>query len=153
MSWRGVEGGIEAARSGHDVVMAAVRHLYFDYPQSVDKKSDPGSNDSEAVTLAATYSFEPIPKELTPEQGKHILGAQGQIWSDWHPTEKQIEWLVYPRACAVAEITWSPSSARDYPNFLKRLAVHEQRLKASDINSRPVATFPQPGAENAAKAN
>jgi hexosaminidase len=144
MSWRGIAGGIEAAKSNHDVVMAAATHLYFDYSQSIDKQSDPGANNADPVTLEETYSFEPIPKELTPDQGKHILGAQGQIWSDTHPTEKQIEWLVYPRACALAEVDWSPSGTRDYSAFLKRLAVHEQRLKAQGVNMRPVATFPQP---------
>ena len=85
MSWRGMGGGIAAAKSGHDVVMAPTSHLYFDYPQT---------------TVEKVYSFEPIPKELTAEQAGHVLGAQAQMWSDNHPSEEKIEWLVYPRACA-----------------------------------------------------
>ncbi len=144
MSWRGIAGGIEAAKSGHDVVMAPGTHLYFDHSQSADGKSDPGACGGHVVTLEKTYSFEPIPKELSPEQAKHILGAQGQIWSDTHPSEKEIDWLVYPRACALAEVDWSPRQSRDYPLFFKRLETHEQRLKTLGVHSRPLATIPQP---------
>jgi hexosaminidase len=144
MSWRGVEGGIEAAKSNHDVVMAPGTHLYFDHAQDADRQTDPGANDAEPITLEKTYSFDPIPKELNAEQGAHILGAQGQIWSDTHPTEAQIEALVYPRGCALAEIDWSPSSTRDYSAFFKRMGVHEKRLQATGVHVRPLSTIPQP---------
>jgi len=83
-----IEGGITAAQEGHDVVMVPTTHLYFDYPYTT-------------TPLEKVYNFEPIPTELTPEQAQHVLGAQAQMWTDNHPTEKEIEQLVYPRACAI----------------------------------------------------
>ena len=110
-----------AATAGHDVVMAPSSHLYFDYPEST-------------TPLEKVYSFEPVPPELTLEQARHILGAQAQMWTDHHPTEKEIENLVYPRACAVSEMAWSPADLRDYLGFLQRLSVHAQRLAALGID-------------------
>ena len=118
--------------------------LYFDHAQTLDKKSDPGANDAEPIPLEKVYSFEPIPKEFTPDQAKHILGAQAQMWSDTHPTERDMEAMVYPRACALAEVDWSPSRVSDYPAFFQRLLVHEKRLKELGVNSRPLDTIPQP---------
>jgi hexosaminidase len=143
MSWRGIAGGIVAAKSNHDVVMAPGSHLYFDHMQTSDNNSDPHAYKG-PVTLETTYSFEPIPKELSSAEAKRILGAQGQIWSDLHPSEQDIEWLVYPRACALAEVDWSPSPSHDYSAFLQRLAAHEQRLSALGVHYRPLATIPQP---------
>lgn len=121
MSWRGMAGGIAAAKAGHAVVMAPTTHLYFDYPEST-------------TPLETVYSFEPIPEELTPEEAENILGAQAQMWTDNHPTEAEIDRLVYPRACAVSEVVWSPAATRDYGNFLERLAVHAQRLAPLGID-------------------
>ena len=121
MSWRGMAGGITAAKAGHDVVMAPTSHLYFDYPEAT-------------TPLAKVYGFEPVPAELTADQATHILGAQAQMWADNHPTEKDIERLVYPRACALAEVVWSPAKDRNYQDFSGRLRVHEQRLEALGIN-------------------
>jgi hexosaminidase len=147
MSWRGVEGGIAAAKSGHDVVMGPGTHLYFDHAQTPDReKSDPGANDAEHITLDKTYSFEPIPEGFTAAEAAHILGAQGQIWSDTHPTEEQIERLVYPRGCALAELDWSPKGPRDYAEFFERMKEHEKRLVAMGIHTRPMASIPQPDA-------
>ena len=119
MSWRGMGGGISAAKSGHDVVMAPTSHLYFDYPQT---------------TVEQVYSFEPIPKELTAEQAGHVLGAQAQMWSDNHPSEENIELLVYPRACALAEVVWSPAATRNHDDFFQRLTYHQQRLAALGLH-------------------
>jgi len=122
MAWRVEQGAATiAAQTGHDVVMALTSHLYFDY--------------SEATTpVEKVYEFEPLPAGLTPEQARHILGAQAQLWSDNHPTEAEIDRLVYPRACAVAEVVWSPANARDYSGFSRRLAVHQERLAALGID-------------------
>jgi len=125
MSWRGMGGGITAAKSGHDVVMAPTSHLYFDYPYST-------------TGLEKVYSFEPIPKELTAEQGKHVLGAQAQMWSDSHPSDATMDALVYPRACAVAEVVWSPAAVRNYPAFVARLSAHQARLAALGVHYRPL---------------
>lgn len=121
VSWHSMQGGIDGARTGHDVVMAPCGYLYFDYAETT-------------TPLAKVYSFEPVPAKLTPEQAVHVLGAQGQLWSDNHPTEKEIERLVYPRACALAEVVWSPVTNKDYSSFVARLAVHERRLAALGIN-------------------
>lgn len=121
MAWRvDQQAGLLAAQAGHDVVMALMSHLYFDF--------------SEARTpLDVVYSFEPVPQGLTPEQATHILGAQAQLWTDDHPTEKEIDRLLYPRVCAVSEVVWSPADFRDYTDFGKRLAVHRQQLGALGI--------------------
>jgi hexosaminidase len=146
MSWRGMGGGITAARSGHDVVMAPTSHLYFDYPQSADGfgRMDPAAANAPFTSLEKVYSFEPIPKELTPEQAKHILGAQAQMWADTHPPEAAIDWLVYPRACAVAEVVWSPATGRNYADFVRRLSAHQLRMEQLGVHYRPLATIPPP---------
>ena len=131
MAWRGTGHGITAAKSGHDVVMAPTSHLYFDYPETT-------------TPLAKVYGFEPVPRDLTAEQAVHILGAQAQMWTDNHPTEKEIERLVYPRACALAEVVWSPASARDFGRFTGRLAVHQQRLAALNLPCPALAAPPKP---------
>jgi hexosaminidase len=122
MPWREKEQEtVIAAQTGHDVVMAVSTHLYFDYPET-------------RTPIEKVYSFEPVPPELTTEQSARILGAQAQMWTDHHPTEKEIERLVYPRACAVAEIVWSPGGPRDYGDFARRLAEHARRLAALGID-------------------
>lgn len=109
-----------AAQTGHDAVMALPSHLYFDYSE-------------DTTPLDKVYSFEPIPAGLPSEQTHHILGAQAQMWTDNHPTESEIERLVYPRSCAVAEVVWSPTATRDYRDFTRRLTVHQERLSALGI--------------------
>jgi hexosaminidase len=126
MSWRGMEGGIAAAKAGHDVVMAPTTHTYFDYSYAT-------------TSLDKVYSFEPVPADLTPEQTRHILGAQGQMWTDNHPTVSEIESLVYPRACALSEVVWSRTNTRNYSNFVERLTVHERRMSALGMNFRPLS--------------
>lgn len=138
MSWQNVNGGIVAAKAGHDVVMAPESHLYFDRPESANFKAEPGSLRANPVTIEKVYSFEPIPKILTSEQAKHVLGAQAQMWSDTHPTEKNIERLVYPRACALAEVVWTDPKQKDWGDFTQRLTFHVQRLKMLNINYRPL---------------
>ncbi len=133
MSWRGMDGGIAAAKAGHDVVMAPTSHTYFDYPYST-------------TPLDKVYGFEPVPEVLSPEQAAHVLGGQAQMWTDNHPSEKQIEYLVYPRARAVAEAVWSPAGARDYKSFVERLGVHERRLAALKVNYRPLSEDAPPAA-------
>jgi hexosaminidase len=122
MPWRAeVQETVPAIQAGHEVVSALSTHLYFDYPEK-------------RTPLEKVYAFEPVPAGLTPEQAVHLLGAQAQMWTDHHPTEPEIERLVYPRACAVSEIVWSPAGARDYSRFVARLAVHAQRLAALGID-------------------
>ncbi len=122
MSWRPkANGAVLAARAGHDVVVASCSHLYFDYPES-------------QTPLETVYGFEPVPAELSAAEARHILGAQAQLWSDNHPTEPEIERLVYPRACAVAEAVWTPADSRAYADFQRRLAVHAGRMALLGIS-------------------
>jgi N-acetyl-beta-hexosaminidase len=126
MSWRGTEKGIKAAKAGHDVVMAPNPYLYFDY-----------SNNK--TPLEKVYSYNPVPSELNPEEARHILGAQAQMWTDHHPSEKEMEQLLYPRACAVAELLWSDPRPRNFDDFRNRLLVHQERLKLKGINVFPLS--------------
>lgn len=132
MSWRGTEGGIEAARQGHDVIMTPNAHLYLDHYQS----KSPG----EPIAIGGytpvkeVYDYEPVPEELNAEEAKHILGAQGNVWTEYIPTSDQVEYMVYPRAAALAEIVWSSPEKRDYNDFLDRLEPNLERLSALDVN-------------------
>lgn len=119
MSWRGMGGGITAAKAGHDVVMAPGEWTYFDNPKTPIEK---------------VYSFEPVPQELSPAQAAHVLGAEAEMWADLHPSEKEIEALVYPRATALAEVLWSPKEARNFDDFTRRLKTDNQRLAQFGVN-------------------
>jgi hexosaminidase len=132
MSWRGTEGGIAAARAGHDVVMTPGSHCYLDYYQS-DPQTEPLAI-SGYLTLEKVYSYEPIPTELTPAEAKHILGAQGNLWTEYIGTDDYIEYMVYPRACALAEVVWSPAKSRNWADFSRRVRVHFDRLEAMGVD-------------------
>ena len=120
MSWRGEAGGIEAAQSGHDVIMSPNTYLYFDYYQAKDAKQEPLAIGG-YLPLERVYSYEPMPAALTPEQGKHILGVQANLWSEYFKTHRQTEYMALPRLAALAEIQWRPQGTRTYSEFLKRL--------------------------------
>jgi len=127
MSWRGTEGGIAAAKQGHDVIMAPTSYCYFDYYQARNP-SEPLSIGG-FVPLEKVYSFEPTPAELSPAEAKHILGAQGNIWTEYKSTYEQVEYNAYPRAFALAEVLWTPAGKRDFKDFQNRLALHLPTLK------------------------
>ena len=139
MSWRSMAGGLEAAQSGHDVVMTPTSHTYFDYPQS---KTEPVSIGASPVTLDKVYTFEPVPVELKDGLVKYILGGQGQLWGEYIPDEQHREYLTYPRACALIETVWSPQASRNYEQFINRLKSHLKRLDAAGIHYR---RLDQPG--------
>lgn len=134
MSWRGMDGGIAAAREGHDVVMTPTSHMYFDYYQA-DPEGEPLANGGE-IPLAKVYGFEPVPEELTNEEARHVLGAQANVWTEYMPTSDQVEYMVYPRALALAEVVWSPEGRRDWDDFLSRLPVSLRILDALGVNYR-----------------
>ena len=137
MSWRGIEHGITAAEAGHDVVMAPGSHTYLDHCQSPDFQNEPLSIGG-CLTLEAVYEFNPIPPALSPEKTHHILGLQGQIWSEYMPTPTHVEYMAFPRLCALAEVGWSSSDKKDYPDFHRRLQTHLQRLNVLGIHYRPL---------------
>ena len=132
MSWRGTEGGIAASKQGHDVIMCPVTHCYFDFPQKPKEKIDIGG--SKTVTTEKVYEFEPVPDELSDEEAKHILGAQGNLWTEHIATVDRAEEMLYPRSCALAEKLWSEKNCCDFDNFEKRLEVHLKRLDVLNIN-------------------
>jgi hexosaminidase len=137
MSWRGTEGGLKAARAGHDVVMTPTSHTYFDYYQSKDQTTEPLAIGG-FLPLETVYAYEPVPAELEPEFAKHVLGAQGQLWTEYMSTPKQVEYMAFPRLSALAEVLWSPKDAKDYSDFLQRLGTHLERLVILDVNFRPI---------------
>jgi len=128
---------MSAAKASHDVVMAPTDFTYLDYYQSRDTKSEPKAIGG-YLPLSKVYSFEPVPSELTPDQAKHVLGAQAQLWSEYIPHPKHMEYMAFPRLCALSEVAWSPKEKRDYPDFLRRLSQHLERLKILDVNFRPL---------------
>ena len=142
MSWRGIDGGIAAARAGHDVVMTPTSHTYFDYYQSKDQAREPLAIGG-FLPLETVYGYEPVPAQLEPQFAVHVLGAQGQVWTEYMPTSKQVEYMAFPRLTALAEVVWSPKAARNYSDFLARLGTHLLRLRALDVNSRPMDVAPR----------
>jgi len=142
MSWRGNKGGIEAAKHEHDVVMSPYSHCYFDYYQ--------GEPDNEPlaiggfITLEKVYSFEPTPKELTEEEAKHILGAQGNVWTEYMVNPGHVEYMVFPRISALAEVVWSPAKNRNWGDFTKRMEKQYKRFEQLGINYSKSALSVQP---------
>lgn len=133
MAWRGIERGVQAARRGHDVVMTPRSHCYFDYYQ--DDEGEPEAIGG-LLPLEKVYDFEPIPSELSPEEAKHILGAQGNVWTEYMPDFKHVEYMALPRMCALAEVLWTPKERLDFENFRERLPYHLSRLDELKVNFR-----------------
>ena len=120
MSWRGESGGIAAAKQHHDVVMTPNNYLYFDYYQSLDKANEPLAIGG-YLPLETVYSYEPMPKELTADEARHIIGVQANIWTEYMPTFKQMQYMALPRLAALSEVQWSQPALKDYNSFTNRL--------------------------------
>lgn len=120
MSWRGESGGIAAAKQHHDVVMTPNNYLYFDYYQSLDKANEPLAIGG-YLPLETVYSYEPMPKELTADEARHIIGVQANIWTEYMPTFKQMQYMALPRLAALSEVQWSQPALKDYTSFTNRL--------------------------------
>ena len=119
MSWRGQGGGIEAARLGHDVIMVPNDYFYFDYYQSEDIDNEPEAIGG-YVPLEKVYSYNPSPVELTPEESKHIIGVQANLWTEYVATFSHVQYMELPRMAALADVQWS-DAPKDYDGFVKRL--------------------------------
>ncbi|SHG21216.1 hexosaminidase [Salegentibacter echinorum] len=132
MSWRGSQGGIDAAKQGHDVVMTPNTHLYFDYYQSKDEGEPFGIGGF--IPVEKVYSLNPTPKELSKEEAKHILGAQGNIWTEYMKTTDHVEYMALPRMSALAEVSWTPQDKKDWEDFKSRLEVLAKRYDALGYN-------------------
>ncbi len=134
MSWRGEAGGIAAARAGHDVVMAPNTYVYFDYYQSEDTDNEPIAIGG-FIPLQKVYEYEPIPDDLMGDHAEHVLGPQCQLWCEYLPEAADVEYMAYPRTCALAEVAWG-STEKSYDGFLARLRPHLGRLDLLDVNYR-----------------
>jgi hexosaminidase len=135
MSWRGYEGGIEAAHSGHDVVMTPGSHCYFDHLQG-EPENEPLAFGG-FTSLEKVYSFDPVPPALSAEGSKHVLGAQANVWTEYITNENKAEYMIFPRLCAMAEVLWSDKSTRNYNDFLIRMDSESVRLQKYRVNYRP----------------
>lgn len=132
MSWRGEEGGIAAAQQGHDVIMTPGNWCYFDHYQDTSKTEPLAIGGFTPVR--EVYSYEPLPEQLTAEENKHVLGAQANLWTEYIATPEYAEYMAYPRACALAEVVWSPKESKSYDDFVKRMATHVKRLDQMKVN-------------------
>lgn len=133
MSWRGEDGGIEAARAKHDVVMTPENFCYFNFYQHADKAKEPLAM-GKVLSVKKVYSYDPIPEELQPEEAKHILGAQGNLWTEYIKLPAIAEYMAFPRAIALSEVLWTPQEQRIWQEFHPRLKEHLKRLDAKGVN-------------------
>lgn len=132
MSWRGIEGGIAAAKQHHDVIMTPGGFVYFDHYQSQ------GKNEPLAIggftPVSKVYGYDPVPEGLTPKEASYIKGAQANLWTEYIGSPEHAEYMVYPRAVALAEVLWSPKEKKDFDGFLERLKRHLPRLEKKGVN-------------------
>jgi hexosaminidase len=138
MDWIG--GGLEAAEAGHDVVMTTEQFCYLDHWQSTNRVTEPcafgGVGPKWYLPLPKIYAFEPVPANLAPSLQSHILGAQGNLWTELVASMSHAEYMVFPRLCALAEVTWSPKESRNYEDFRRRLEPHLKRFDCLGVNYR-----------------
>ena len=136
MDWIG--GGAESAASAHDVVMAPTKYCYFDHYQSTNHLAEPKAIGG-FLPLERVYQFEPLPGKLAPEFQAHVLGGQANLWTEYIPNLRQVEYMMFPRLGALAEVDWSLPAARDWESFKVRAAQNEKRLDALGVNYRPLS--------------
>ena len=120
MSWRGTEGGITAAKMGHDVVMTPTSDMYFDQSQTLASQLEEIPVGG-FINVMKVYSYEPLPASLTPGQQKHILGCQANVWCEYMPEERIRQYQILPRLAALSEVQWTMPERKNYKDFLKRL--------------------------------
>jgi len=148
MSWRGVNGGIASAKEGHDVVMAPNSHTYFDHYQNPAGAELAKGVEFECIggflPINKVYSFDPVlPGTLTPEEQKHVLGVQAQLWTEYMKTWDKVEYMAFPRMAALAEVAWTLPENKDYGAFTDRLGPMRARYKAAGLNAYD-GEFPMP---------
>jgi len=137
MSWRGMQGGVAAAKSGHDVIMTPLSHCYFDHYQT-DPLNEPITIGG-FLPLKTVYEYEPIPAELTGDEAKHVLGAQANMWSEYLPTAESVEYMAYPRVSAMSEVVWGSKENRNWNNFRSRMSTDFERY--NKLNIKPCRAF------------
>lgn len=131
MSWRGEEGGIAAAKDNHQVIMTPGSHVYLDHSQTKNEKEVTigGFTDLEKI-----YSYEPIPKELNEQQAKYVLGAQGNVWTEYMPNPSKVEYMIFPRLSALSEVLWSPKEIKNWPVFETKIEIQKKRYSLWGAN-------------------
>ncbi len=134
MDWIG--GAVEAATAGHDVVMTPLADCYFDHYQSTNHRTEPHAIGG-YLPLEQVYAFEPMPAALPEQYRKHIIGAQANLWTEYIASMKHVEYMVFPRLCAMAEVVWSPRETRNWDDFLRRWQTDRLRLDQLGVNYRP----------------
>lgn len=139
MSWRGIEGAVAAASAGHDAVLSPWPTLYFDN-RPVDV---PVPGRGRVISIEEVYGFDPMPAALNEAQGKHILGVQANVWTEYMRAPDRVEYMTFPRAAAVAEIAWSPAANKNWVGFAERLPAHLKRYEALGVRYAE-APAPQP---------
>jgi hexosaminidase len=138
MDWIG--GGAESAAGGHDVVMTPTKYCYFDYYQSTNHATEPkAASWGGALTLEKMYAFDPMPANVPPELQAHVLGGQANLWTEFVPNLRHVEYMMFPRLGALSEDDWSPRAARDWADFQARTALNEKRLAAMGVNYLPLS--------------
>jgi hexosaminidase len=131
MSWRGVDGAITAAKSGHDAVISPRNPMYFNYRQS-DAEGEPAGR-APLNTLADVYTFEPAPRQLGEAERRHIIGVQSNLWTEHIATQDHLQYMLFPRFSALAEIAWSDPSRRDFGDFVQRLQPQLGRYRTMGV--------------------
>ncbi|MES2995647.1 MAG: beta-N-acetylhexosaminidase [Verrucomicrobiota bacterium] len=154
MSWRGENGGIASAKEGHDVVMSANGFLYFDYYQESAADALAKGIEHETiggfVPISKVYGFDPVPGVLNEAQAKHIIGVQGQSWTEYMKTYDKVEYQVFPRIAALSEIAWSPKEGKNYADFVKRMENIMSFYDAAGVNHGPIYAEPKREAKDGA---
>ena len=131
MSWRGEEGGIAAAKQNHDVIMTPGSNCYFDHSQSMNEDS---LTIGGYLPLETVYNYEPIPPTLNATEAKHLLGAQGNLWTEYISNPSKVEYMIFPRMSALSEVLWSPKAKRNWKDFERRLPGIFERFDKQKIN-------------------
>jgi len=131
MSWRGEEGGIAAAQQHHDVVMTPGKYVYLDHAQI---KNGDSVTIGGYLPLDTVYNYEPVPKELNPSEAHYVLGAQGNVWTEYMANPQKVEYMIFPRISALSEVVWSPKESKDWNKFSSDLPEMYKRYQLWGVN-------------------
>ena len=131
MSWRGEEGGIAAAKENHQVIMTPGSHVYLDHSQT---KNEDSVTIGGFLTMETVYSYEPVPKELTAQQATYVLGAQGNVWTEYMSNPSKVEYMLFPRLSALSEVLWSAKENKNWPAFQTKMESQYKRNKVWGAN-------------------
>lgn len=124
MSWQGEAGGIAAAKENHQVIMTPGSHVYLDHSQTKNEKEVTIGG---FLPLEKVYSYEPIPKELNEQQAKYVLGAQGNVWTEYMANPAKVEYMIFPRLSALSEVLWSPKESKNWTEFQTKIETMKKR--------------------------